>query len=113
MDPRETPSSPVYGAEACLPPETLPDSPWVQASDRYIQEWPQPKARAPVSNADGDPRSGPSPTTSTKPRRAPQLSPGWEGPFEVTGMDRPKGNHLATTGGVPYPMPKHLCKFYP
>jgi hypothetical protein len=48
-------------------------------------------------------RSGPSPTASTKPRRASQLSPSWEGPLEVTGMQRPKGNHLAMTGGVPYP----------
>jgi hypothetical protein len=72
---RGTPCSSIYRAEACLPPETLLDSPWVQASDRYIQEWPQQKTRAPVSNADGDPGSGPSPTASTKPRRAPQLSP--------------------------------------
>jgi hypothetical protein len=100
---RQTPSSPVYGAKACLPLETLPDSPQVQASDRYIQEWPQPKVRAPVSIVDGDPGSGPSPTTSTKPRRAPQLSPSWEGPFKVTGMHRPEGNHLATTEGVPHP----------
>jgi hypothetical protein len=103
MDPRGTPSSPVYGAEACLPPETLLDSPRVQAADRYTREWPQPKTRAPMSNAEGNPGLGPSPTASTKPRRAPQLSPSWEGPFEVTGMHRPKGNHLATTGGVPYP----------
>jgi hypothetical protein len=59
--------------------------------------------RAPVSNAGGNPGSRPSLTASIIPRRAPQLSPGWEGPFEVTGMHRPKGNHLATTGGVPYP----------
>jgi hypothetical protein len=30
--------SPVYGAEACLPPETLLDSPRVQSSDRSIQK---------------------------------------------------------------------------
>jgi hypothetical protein len=65
--------------------------------------WPQPKARAPVSNAVGDPRSGPSPMASTKPRRALQLSTSWEGPFKVTGMHRPEGNHLATTEGVPHP----------
>ena len=51
----------------------------------------------------GDPRSGPSPTASTKPRRAPQLSPSWEGPFKVMGIHRPGSNHLATTKGVPYP----------
>jgi hypothetical protein len=38
--PRDTPCSPVYGAEACLHPETLLDSPWAQISDRYMQEWP-------------------------------------------------------------------------
>jgi hypothetical protein len=37
--PRWTPCSPVYGAEACLPPETLLDSPRVQASDKSIQKW--------------------------------------------------------------------------
>jgi hypothetical protein len=56
-----------------------------------------------MSNADGDLGSGPSPTTSTKPRRAPQLSPSWEGPFKVMGMHRPEGNHLAMTEGVPHP----------
>jgi hypothetical protein len=33
-----TPYSPVYGAEACLPPGTLLDSPWVQSSDGSIQK---------------------------------------------------------------------------
>jgi hypothetical protein len=37
--PRGTPCSPVYGAEACLPPETLLDSPWVQDSDKSMQKW--------------------------------------------------------------------------
>jgi hypothetical protein len=37
--PRGTPCSPVYGAEACLPPETLLDSPRVQASDKFMQKW--------------------------------------------------------------------------
>jgi hypothetical protein len=36
---RGTPCSPVYGAEACLSPETLLDSPRVQASDKSMQEW--------------------------------------------------------------------------
>jgi hypothetical protein len=101
--PRGTPCSPVYGSEACLPPETLLDSPRVQTSDRFMQKWPQPKTRAPSSNADGNPGSGPSPTASTKPRRAPQLSPSWEGPFKVTGIRRPEGDCLATTEGVPPP----------
>jgi hypothetical protein len=30
--------SPVYGAEACLPPEPLLDYPWVQSSDGSIQK---------------------------------------------------------------------------
>jgi hypothetical protein len=33
-----TPYSPVYEAEACLPPETLLDSPRVQSSDGSIQK---------------------------------------------------------------------------
>jgi hypothetical protein len=33
-----TPYSPVYGVEACLPLETLLDSPWVQSSDGSIQK---------------------------------------------------------------------------
>ena len=99
--PRGTPCFPVYGAEAYLPPKTLLDSPRVQASDRCMQKWPQPKMRAPSSNTDGDPGSGPSLTVSTKPRRAPQLSPSWEGPFKVTGMRLPEGNRLPTAEGVP------------
>jgi hypothetical protein len=35
---RGTPYSLVYGAEACLPPETLLDSPRVQSSDGSIQK---------------------------------------------------------------------------
>jgi hypothetical protein len=37
--PRGTPCSLVYGAKACLPPETLLDSPRVQASDKSMQKW--------------------------------------------------------------------------
>ena len=37
--PGGTPYSPVYGAKACLPPETLLDSPRVQASDKSMQKW--------------------------------------------------------------------------
>jgi hypothetical protein len=39
MDPRGTPCFPVYGAEACLPPETPLDSPRVQNSARSMQKW--------------------------------------------------------------------------
>jgi hypothetical protein len=35
---RGTPYSPVYGAEACLPPETLLGSPQVQSFDKSVQE---------------------------------------------------------------------------
>jgi hypothetical protein len=38
-----TPYSSVYGAEACLPPETLMDSPRVQSFDKSVQERPQRK----------------------------------------------------------------------
>jgi hypothetical protein len=110
---RGTPCSPVYGAEACLPPETLLDSLRAQTSDRFMQKRPQPKTRAPSSNAHGSLRSGPSPTASTKLKRAPQLSPSWEGPFKVTGIRRPDGDHLAMTEGVPPLVLEHLCKFYP
>jgi hypothetical protein len=100
---RGTPCSLVYGAVACLPQETLLGSPRVQTSDRFMQKWSKLKTRAPTSNADGNLGSGPSPTASTKPRRALQLSPSWEGPFKVTGIRRPEGDHLATTEGVPPP----------
>jgi hypothetical protein len=33
--------------------------------------------------------------------RALQLSPGWGGPFKVTGIRRPRGDYLAMTKGVP------------
>jgi hypothetical protein len=40
---------------------------------------------------------------STKLRRAPQLSPSWEGPFKVMGIHRPGGDYLVMTEGVPLP----------
>jgi hypothetical protein len=40
---RGTPYSLVYEAEACLPPETLMDSPRVQSFDKSVQERPQRK----------------------------------------------------------------------
>jgi hypothetical protein len=40
MDPQGDPVPPVYGAEACLPPETFLDSPRVQTSNRFMQKWP-------------------------------------------------------------------------
>jgi hypothetical protein len=61
------------------------------------------RTRTPSSNADGNPGSGPSPTASTKPRRALQLSPIWEGPFKVAGIHRPEGDYLSMTERVPLP----------
>jgi hypothetical protein len=61
-----TPYSPVYGVETCLPPKTVLDSPQVQSLCRSgcsVRIW------APSVNADGNPRLGPSPMASTKPRR--------------------------------------------
>jgi hypothetical protein len=40
---RGTPYSLVYGAEACLSPKTLMDSPRVQSFDKSVQERPQRK----------------------------------------------------------------------
>jgi hypothetical protein len=111
--PRGTPCSPVYGAEACLPPETLLDSPRVQTSDRFMQKWLQHEDKVSLINADGNPGVGPSPTASTKPRRALQLSPSWEGPFKLTGIRRPRGDCLAMTEGDLSLALEHLCKFYP
>jgi hypothetical protein len=101
--PRGTPCSSVYGAEACLPHKPF----WTPHGSRPLtnpcRSGYNTRTRAPSSNADGNPGSGPSPTASTKPRRAPQLSPSWEGPFKVTGICRPGGDYLAMTEGVPLP----------
>jgi hypothetical protein len=34
-----------------------------------------------------------------------KLSPSWEGPFKVTEICRPEGDHLVATEGVPLPNP--------
>jgi hypothetical protein len=70
-----TPYSRVYGAEAYLPPKTLLDSPRVQASDKSMPKWLQHEDEDSVIKHRWEPRVRPSPTASTKPRRAPQLSP--------------------------------------
>jgi hypothetical protein len=103
MDPQGDPVLPGLWGQSLPSPGNPFGLPTVQTSDRFMQKWPQPKMRAPSSNADGNPGSGPSPTARTKPRRAPQLSPSWEGPFKVTGIRRPEGDRLATTEGVPPP----------
>jgi hypothetical protein len=131
----------VYGAEACLPPEIIMGSPWVQSFDESMQEqlrhedmdfinecrW-----RATIQNA----------WYNQALRRYHQwfmhsrelwvedlvlrrvlnreglhkLSPSWEGPFKVMEICRPGCVRLATIEGVPLPNPwniEHLRKFYP
>jgi hypothetical protein len=56
--PGGTPYSPVYGAEAYLPPETLLDSPRVQASDKPMQKWLQHEDEDSVSKRRLEPRVG-------------------------------------------------------
>jgi hypothetical protein len=50
--------SPVYGVEACLPPETLLDSPRVQASDKSMQKWLQHEDEDSVIKCRWEPRVG-------------------------------------------------------
>jgi hypothetical protein len=100
-----TPYSPVYEAEACLPPETLLDSPWVQSSDGSIQKRYSVGTWTLSSNAGGNPRSGPNPKASTEPRRAPQTLPQLGRTLQGDGNMRPEGDHLAITKGVPLPNP--------
>jgi hypothetical protein len=56
--PGGTPCSPVYGAEAYLPPETLLDSPRVQASDKSMQKWLQHEDKDSVIKHRWEPRVG-------------------------------------------------------
>jgi hypothetical protein len=56
--PGGTPYSPVYGAEAYLPPETLLDSPRVQASDKSMQKWLQHEDEDSVIKRRWEPRVG-------------------------------------------------------
>jgi hypothetical protein len=55
---RWTSYSPVYGAEACLPPETLLDSPRVQASDKSMQKWLQHEDEDSLIKRRWEPRAG-------------------------------------------------------
>jgi hypothetical protein len=55
---RGTPYSPVYRVEACLPPETLLDSPQVQSSDESIQKRLQHKDMDSISKRRWEPRVG-------------------------------------------------------
>jgi hypothetical protein len=53
-----TPYSPVYGAEAYLPPKTLLDSPRVQTSDKSMQKWLQHEYEDSVIKRRWEPRVG-------------------------------------------------------
>jgi hypothetical protein len=53
-----TPYSPVYGAKACLPPETLLDSPRVEASNKSMQKWLHHKDEDSVIKRRWEPRVG-------------------------------------------------------
>jgi hypothetical protein len=52
------PYSPVYRAEAYLPPETLLDSPCVQVSDKSMQKWLQHEDEGSVIKRRWEPRVG-------------------------------------------------------
>jgi hypothetical protein len=56
--PRGTPYSLVYGVEAYLPPETLLDSPRVQASNRSMQKWLQHEGEGSLIRRRWEPRVG-------------------------------------------------------
>jgi hypothetical protein len=56
--PRGNPCSPVYGAKACLPPETLLDSPQVQTSNRYMKKWLQREGEGSLIRRRWEPRVG-------------------------------------------------------
>jgi hypothetical protein len=56
--PGGTAYSPVYGAEAYLPPETLLDSPRVQASDKSMQKQLQHEDEDSVIKCRWEPRVG-------------------------------------------------------
>jgi hypothetical protein len=56
--PGGTPYSPIYEAEAYLPPKTLLDSPRVQASDKSMQKWLQHEDEGSVIKRRWEPRVG-------------------------------------------------------
>ena len=137
----ETLSLLVYGAEACLPPETLMGSPRVQYFDESMQEQlrreyvdliDERRWQAMIRNARYNQalrryhqrfvHSRELGVRDLVLRRVlnreglHKLSPSWEGPFKVTEICRPGCVHLATTEGEPLPNPwniEHLCKFFP
>jgi hypothetical protein len=62
-----TPYSSVYGAEACLPPETLLDLPRVQSFDKSVQERPHRKDMGSI-----DERRGQAATQNARCNQAPR-----------------------------------------
>jgi hypothetical protein len=56
--PRGTPCSLVYRAKAYLPPETLLDSPCIQASDKSMQKWLQYEDEDSIIKRRWEPRVG-------------------------------------------------------
>jgi hypothetical protein len=137
----ETPFFLVYGAEACLPPEIIMGSPWVQSFDESMQEKlrredvdfiDEHRWRVAIRNARYNQalrcyhqwfvHSRELRVEDLVLRRVLnreglyKLSPSSEGPFKVTEICRPGCVRLATTEGVPIPNPwniEHLRKFYP
>jgi hypothetical protein len=137
----ETPFFLVYGAEACLPPEIIMGSSWVQAFDECIQEQirredvdfiDERRWQAAIRNARYNQalrlyhqwfvHSRKLGVEDLVLRRVlnreglHKLSPSWEGPFKVMEICRPGCVRLATTEGEPLPNPwniEHLRKFFP
>jgi hypothetical protein len=137
---RETPFFLVYGPKACLPPEIIMGSPWVQSFVISMQEQlrredvdfiDERRWRAAIRNARYNQalRRYHQLFVHSRELRVEdlvlrqvlnreglhKLSPSWEGPFKVTEICRPGCVRLATTGGVPLPNPwniEHLRKFY-
>jgi hypothetical protein len=133
----ETPFFLVYGAEACLPPEIIMGSPWVQASDESMQEQlrregvdfiDERRWQAAIRNArynqalrryhqrfmqSRELRVGDLVLRRVLNREGlHKLSPSWEGPFKVTEICRPGCVRLATTEGVPLPNPWSISVSY-
>jgi hypothetical protein len=138
MNPQETPLFLVYGAEACLPPETLMGSPRAQSFDGFMQEQLRHKDvdfinerrwRAAIRNARYNQalRRYHQRFVHSRELRVRdlvirqilnqegllKLSPSWEGPLKVTEICRSRCVRLATTKGVPLPNLEHRRKFYP
>jgi hypothetical protein len=137
----DTPSSLVFGPEACLSLEILMGSPWVQSFDESMQEQlrqedvdfiDECRWQAAIQNARYNQALGRYYQRFVHSRelrvRDPvlrqilnreglhKLPSSWEGPFKVTEVCRPGYVRLATAEGVPLPNPwniEHLRKFYP